>query len=277
MSSALRSTVRRRNPGQRVLLACVLSLATLLGACSSDPKKLSENNDVGKLYEEAREEASAGANERAIKLFERIEGLAAGTLLAQQAQLERAYLHFKQRENAQALATVERFLKLHPTSPAADYAYYLQGLINFNDDLGLFGSLIGTDLAERDQQAARSAYQSFKQLVERYPSSKYAPDARLRINYIINSLAAHEVHVARYYFRRGAYVAAVNRAQQALVDFRGVPAAEEALYLMAASYDKLGLTALRDDTWRVLQTNYPKSAWLAQRSDSAGQAQTATR
>jgi outer membrane protein assembly factor BamD len=268
MSSALRSTVRRRNPGSRVLLACALALTTWLGACGSDPKKLSENNDVGKLYEEAREEASAGANERAIKLFERIEGLAAGTLLAQQAQLERAYLHFKQRESAQALATVERFLKLHPTSPAADYAYYLQGLINFNDDLGLFGGVVGTDLAERDQQAARSAYQSFKQLVERYPSSKYAPDARTRINYIINSLAAHEVHVARYYFRRGAYVAAVNRAQQALVDFRGVPAAEEALFLMASSYDKLGLTTLRDDTWRVLQTNYPRSTWLSQRSDS---------
>ncbi|MGY0193612.1 outer membrane protein assembly factor BamD [Leptothrix sp. BB-4] len=269
MSSALQSTVRRHNPGPRVLLACALTLAALLGACGSDPKKLSENNDVGKLYEEAREEAAAGANERAIKLYERIEGLAAGTLLAQQAELERAYLHFKQRESAQALAAVERFLKLHPTSPAADYAYYLQGLINFNDDLGLFGNLIGTDLSERDQQAARSAYQSFKQLVERYPDSKYTPDARVRINYIINSLAAHEVHVARYYFRRGAYVAAANRAQQALVDFRGVPAAEEALYLMASSYDKLGLTALRDDTWRVLQTSYPKSAWLARREDSA--------
>ncbi|WP_407067970.1 outer membrane protein assembly factor BamD [Leptothrix discophora] len=252
------------------MLAGALVLATLLGACAGDPKKLPENNNVGKLYEEAREEASAGANERAIKLYERIEGLAAGTLLAQQAQLERAHLHYKQREKAQALATVERFLKLHPTSPAADYAYYLQGLINFNDDLGLFGTVVGTDLAERDQQASRAAYQSFKQLVERYPESKYAPDARVRINYIINSLAAHEVHVARYYFRRGAYVAAANRAQQALVDFRGVPAAEEALFIMASSYDKLGLTTLRDDTWRVLQTNYPKSAWLAQRQDTPG-------
>ncbi len=269
MSSALRSTASHRTTGPRVMLACALTLATLLGACSSDPKKLSENNDVGKLYEEAREEAAAGANERAIKLYERIEGLAAGTLLGQQAELERAYLHFKQRENAQALAAVERFLKLHPTSPAADYAYYLQGLINFNDDLGLLGNVVGTDLSERDQQAARSAYQSFRALVDRYPDSPYAPDARVRINYIINSLAAHEVHVARYYYRRGAFVAAVNRAQQALVDFRGVPAAEEALFLMASSYDKLGLTGLRDDTWRVLQTNYPKSAWLAQRQDSA--------
>jgi outer membrane protein assembly factor BamD len=271
MSSALRLTVHRRATAHRVLLAGVLSLAALLGACSSDPKKLSESNDVAKLYEEARDEAAAGGpgNERAIKLYERIEGLAAGTLLAQQAELERAYLHYKQRESAQALAAVERFLKLHPTSPAADYAYYLQGLINFNDDLGLLGNVIGTDLSERDQQASRSAYQSFRQLVDRYPDSKYAPDARVRINYIINSLAAYEVHVARYYYKRGAYIAAANRAQQALVDFRGVPVAEEALFLMASSYDKLGLTALRDDTWRVLQTSYPKSAWLARREDSA--------
>ncbi|MEY8876610.1 MAG: outer membrane protein assembly factor BamD, partial [Leptothrix sp. (in: b-proteobacteria)] len=145
------------------------------------------------------------------------------------------------------------------------YAYYLQGLINFNDDLGLFGSIVKQDLAERDQQAARDAYQSFKQLVERFPESTYARDSRIRINYIINSLAAHEVHVARYYHSRGAYVAAANRAQQALQDFRGVPAAEEALYLMASSYNQLGLTPLRDDAWRVLQKNYPQSRWLSER------------
>ena len=262
MSSALRSTARRRPSGHRVLLACGLSLATLLGACGSDPKKLSENNDVGKLYEEAREEAAAGANDRAIKLYERIEGLAAGTLLAQQAELERAYLHFKQRESAQALAAVERFLKLHPTSPAADYAYYLQGLINFNDDLGLFGRAAGVDLSERDQQASRDAYQSFKQLVEQFPDSKYAEDARVRMDYTVNALADYEVHVARYYLKRGAYVAAANRAQQAVQDFQNVPVTEEALYLMASSYDRLGLVQLRDDTMRVLKKNFPASAWL---------------
>ena len=155
-------------------------------------------------------------------------------MLAQQAQLERAYLLWKTDEQAQALATIERFLKLHPTSPAYDYALYLQGLINFNDNLGFFGSLAAQDLSERDQQASRDAYQSFRQLTERFPQSSYAEDARLRMNYIVNSLAAYEVHVARYYFRRGAYVAAANRAQQAVLEFQQSPAAEEALYIMVA-------------------------------------------
>jgi outer membrane protein assembly factor BamD len=141
-------------------------------------------------------------------------------VLAQQAQLERAYLLWKTAESAQALAVIERFLKLHPTSPAYDYALYLQGLINFNDSLGFLGSLASQDLSERDQQASRDAYQSFRQLTERFPQSSYAEDARLRMNYIVNSLAAYEVHVARYYFRRGAYVAAANRAQAAVTEFR---------------------------------------------------------
>jgi outer membrane protein assembly factor BamD len=257
------SLPRRSIPARLALMAAGTLLALLLGACASTKDK-DANKTVGQLYEEARDEASSGAYERAQKLYEKLEGLAAGTLLAQQAQIEQAYLLFKQRENARALAILERFLRLHPTSPAADYALYLQGLINFNDDLGLFGRWARTDLSERDQQASRDAYQSFKQLVERFPDSKYAPDAQTRMNYIINSLAAYEVHVARYYLKRKAYVAAANRAQLALKDFRGVPATEEALYIMASSYDNLGLTQLRDDALRVLKQNYPNSRWLAQ-------------
>lgn len=244
----------------RAVTGAVLIAALLVG-CASDPQSF-EGKSVSKLYEEAREEAASGTPDRAVKIYERLEGLAAGTLLAQQAQLEQAHLLYKQQEKARALAIVERFLKLHPTSPAADYALYLQGLINFNDDLGLFSSIIKQDLSERDQQASRDAYQSFNQLLDRFPESRYAPDARLRMDYIVNSLAAYEVHVARYYFQRGAYVAAANRAQVAIQDYRGAPAAEEALYLMASSYDRLGLTPLRDDALRVLRTNFPQSAWL---------------
>ena len=127
---------------------------------------------------------------------------------------------WKSGEKAQALSTLERFIKLHPTSAALDYALYLQGLVNFNDNLGLLGNLASQDLSERDQQASRDAYQSFRQLVEQFPQSTYAEDARLRMNYIVNSLAAYEVHVARYYLRRGAYVAAANRAQQAVQEFQ---------------------------------------------------------
>ncbi|MFP5474319.1 MAG: outer membrane protein assembly factor BamD, partial [Gammaproteobacteria bacterium] len=152
----------------------------------------------------------------------------------------------------------------HPASPAIDYALYLKGTINFNDDLGMFAWLTRQDLSERDQKAAKESFESFRELVTRFPDSRYANDARQRMNYIVNSLAQYEVHVARYYYKRGAYLAAINRAQIALADYREVPALEEALYIMVLSYDALGMNDLRDDTKRVLTTNYPQSRYLAQ-------------
>ena len=205
---------------------------------------------------------AAGSYERAIKTLERVEGLAAGSLLAQQALLDMAYLNWRSGERTTALSTVDRFIKLNPSSPALDYALYLRGVINFNDNLGLLGSTFGQDLSERDQRASRDAFQSFKQLVDQFPASRYTPDARQRMAFIVNSLAAYEVHVARYYFRRGAYIAAANRAQQTVSEFQQSPAVEEALYILTQSYDKLELTSLRDDADRVLRKNFPTSAFL---------------
>ncbi|TMH10439.1 MAG: outer membrane protein assembly factor BamD [Betaproteobacteria bacterium] len=245
------------------LVLSMLLASWLASGCGSTGKDETSAWSTEKLYSEAKQEADNGSWERAGKLYERLEGRAAGTLLAQQAQIERAYVLYKSGEKAQALSTLERFIKLHPTSPAVDYALYLQGIINFNDNLGILGSLARQDLAERDQQASRDSYQSFKQLVQQFPQSRYTDDAQLRMNYIVNSLAAYEVHVARYYFRRGAYVAAANRAQQAVQEFQDSPSAEEALFIMARSYDRLGLEQLRDDADRVLRKNYPNSAFLA--------------
>jgi outer membrane protein assembly factor BamD len=249
-----------RRPSALLLTAAT---ALLLVACGSTPKDETAGMSVEKLYLEAREEAASGSWERALKLYERLEGRASGTLLSQQAQVEQAYLLYRTGEKAQALSVIERFMKLHPTSPAFDYALYLQGVINFNDDLGLFGRISKQDLAERDQQASRDAYQSFKQLVDQFPQSKYTPDARERMNYIVNSLAAYEVHVARYYLRRGAYVAAANRAQQTVEEFQKTPSVEEALSILVQSYDRLGLTQLRDDAARVLRQNFPNSRFVA--------------
>ncbi len=215
-----------------------------------------------KLYAEAKDEFSAGAYEKAIKLYEKLEARASGTLLAQQAQIEKAYALYKSDEKAQAHVTLDRFIRLHPYSPAMDYAYYLKGMLDFNDNKGLFGNLTNQDLSERDQKAAKESYASFKQVVTQFPQSKYAADATERMNYIVNSLAAYEVHVARFYYAKGAYMAAVNRAQLAIADFRQVPAQEEALVLMIRSYDKLGLTDLKNDTERVLQKNFPDSPYL---------------
>jgi outer membrane protein assembly factor BamD len=246
-------------PRRSVLVAVSVAAAIGLAACGSAPRDESAQWSPEKLFSEAKSEAAAGNYEAAGKLYERLEGRAAGTVLAEQAQIERAYMLYKTNDKAQALSVIERFIKLHPTSPAIDYAYYLQGLINFNDNLGILGNLAAQDLSERDQQASRDAYQSFKQLVDLFPHSVYAEDARTRMSYIVNSLASYEVHVARYYFRRGAYVAAVNRAQQTIQEFQQSPSTEEALYIMVQSYDRLGLTDLRDDAARVLQKNFPNS------------------
>jgi outer membrane protein assembly factor BamD len=248
------------------LLAGVMaaSLAAGLAGCGTTPGDEFAGMSADKLYADAREEAADGNFEAAIKRYEKVEARASGTLMAQQAQLELAYAYYKTGERAQGLAKIERFVRLHPTSPAMDYALYLQGLINFNDDLGLFGRISKQDISERDQQASRDAYESFKQVSDRYPNSKYAGDARLRMNYIVNSLAAGEVHVARYYFRRGAYLAAANRAQVAVSEFRNSPAVEEALYIMVKSYEQLAMPQLRDDALRVLQKNFPNSSYLNQ-------------
>lgn len=246
-----------RTAAIRVLaLACALAAA---GCSSNKTEALNPNASAERLYSDAKAEMNAGNWEQAIKTLERVEGRGAGTLLAQQALLDTAYAQWRSGERAQALASVERFIKLNPSSPALDYALYLRGVINFNDDIGVMGTLAGQDLSERDQKASRDAHQAFKQLVEQFPDSQYAADARIRMDYIVNSLASYEVHVARYYFLRGAYVAAVNRAQQAVVDFQGAPATEEALFIMVQGYDRLGLDTLRDDADRVFQKSFPNS------------------
>jgi outer membrane protein assembly factor BamD len=254
----------------RSTAACLLVLGLVISGCSSDkpPPPAAPSQQAGasalppgveQLYADAKADMASGAWDAAIKTLERVEGRAAGTILAQQAQLDLAYAYWRSGERAQASAAIERFIKLNPSSPALDYALYLRGVINFNDDIGVMGSLAGQDLAERDSRASRDSYQAFKQLVTQFPQSPYAEDARLRMDYILNTLAEYELHVARYYFRRGAYVAAVNRAQQAVVDFEGAPATEEALYIMVQGYDRLGLETLRDDANRVFVKNFPNS------------------
>lgn len=243
-------------------LISALLAAGLLAACSSTPEDKTAGWSTDKIYSEARDELNGGSYDKAVPLLEKLEGRAAGTPLAQQAQLEKAYAQYKGGEKAQAIATLDRFMKLHPASPAYDYALYLKGLVNFNDNLGLFSWLSRQDLSERDQKAAKDSFESFRELVTRFPESRYTPDARQRMTYIVNALAQYEVHVARYYYERGAYVAAVGRAQQAIADYQNVPATEEALYILIRSYDALGMAQLRDDAQRVMNASYPDSSYL---------------
>jgi outer membrane protein assembly factor BamD len=242
--------------------AAALAGALLIAGCGTTKEDPLSTMAVEKLYADAKDDIGAGSYERAIKSLERVEGRAAGTLLAQQATLDLAYVRYKTGERAESLATLDRFIKLNPSSPALDYALYLRGVVNFNDNLGILGRFTNQELSERDQQASRDAYQSFKQLVDQFPQSKYSAEARVRMDYIVNALSAYEIHVARYYFRRGAFVAAANRAQQAIKEYPQTPATEEALYLLVQSYDRLELPQLRDDASRVLKQNFPDSRYV---------------
>ena len=243
-----------------VLMAFALGMSGCGSTAKDDPNSQAA---LDKLYADAKDDLNSGSYDRAIKSLEKIEGRAAGTTMGQQATLDLAWAYYRTAERAQAITTLDRFIKLNPSSPALDYALYMKGIVNFNEDLGLFGRLANQDVAERDQQASREALLAFRQLVEQFPDSKYAAEATTRINFITNTLAAYEIHVARYYFNRKAYVAAANRAQAAVAEFQYAPGIEEALFIMSESYDKLGLTQLRDDARRVLDKNFPDSAYAS--------------
>ena len=250
---------------RRILTVFIALAVGLLAGCGIfSGKEVDETRGwtAQKLYAEARQELSDRNWENAIKHYERIESRYPFGRFAQQAQIEVAYAHWKNEDIASALASIDRFVKLHPNHPSADYMYYLRGLINFNDDLGLMGFFSGQDLSERDPKAAAEAFSAFKELVTRFPQSKYAPDAIQRMNYLVNALASHELHVARYYMKRKAYVAAANRTQYALKTYPGAPANEEGLVIMVKAYDAMGMVALRDDAERVMKNNFPDSVYL---------------
>jgi outer membrane protein assembly factor BamD len=247
----------------RSLASVAFALALLVSGCSMLPDQIDETAGwtPNKLYTEAKTAIAEGAFEKGIKYFEKLESRYPYGRYAQQAQLEVAYAYYRQNEPASAIAACDRFIRLHPTHPSVDYAYYLKGLVNFNEDLGLLGHVSNQDLTERDPKAARESFDAFKELVTRFPESKYAPDAAARMKYLVNALAAHEVHVARYYIKRGAFVAAANRAQFAVKTYPDAPANEEALFIMVKAYDALGLNDLRDDSERVMKKNFPNSEY----------------
>lgn len=253
---------------QRVLRVWVLAmLLAALGGCglfSGEKHDEFAGWSAEKLYAEAKDEMAAGSWTRAVKLLEQIEARYPFGLLAQQAQLDIAYCYWKDSEPAQALAAADRFIKLHPAHPAVDYMYYLKGLINFNDTAFFLAELSRQDLSERDPKAARESFDAFRELVTRFPDSRYTPDAISRMKYLVNSLASSEVHIARYYYKRGAYLAAANRAQAAVRSYQEAPAIEEALYIMVKAYEAMGDKALRDDAERVLRKNFPNSRYLAE-------------
>jgi outer membrane protein assembly factor BamD len=246
------------------LLALALSVLMLAGCAGlEDPTR-----DWGpeRFYQEAKDKMADSDWEGAIKLFEQLESRYPYGRYAEQAQLEIAYAYYKFDEPALAIAAAERFLRLHPTHPHADYALYLKGLVNFSGERTFINMLFGAkeDPMAHDPKALREAYNTFREVVERYPNSRYAEDSRARMNYLYDAGARYETYIARFYFERGAYIAAVNRCKNALENYPRTPAIEDALGLQAMSYKMLGLTPLLDDTLRVLRLNFPQSRYFAE-------------
>ncbi len=239
------------------LLFC--TAISLLTACSSDPKDETDGWSQNKLFSEAKQRLDDGDFANCVKYFEKLESRYPFGPFAQQAQINIAYCYWKNGENDLGVVAIDRFIKLHPGNDSIDYAYYLKGMITFNSNLGFFANLTGQDLSERDPKAAKDAFEAFKILTTRFPNSKYSPDALDRMRYIVNSLAESEVNAARFYFRKGAYLATINRAQQAIKDYDRAPAIEEAMYLMVKSYDALGMKDLSADALRVFKLNFPDS------------------
>jgi outer membrane protein assembly factor BamD len=236
----------------------LLITLTACGLLPSEEKTDANTATVEKLYADAKDELDGHNYEKAVTAFETLQSHYPYGRYAQQAQLEIAYAYFKQQEPESALAAADRFIKQYPNNEHVDYAYYLKGLVNFNEDLGLLGGVVKHDLSDRDPKASRESFDSFRELVTRFPDSQYAYDSRLRMQYLVDTLSRYEIHVADFYLRRGAYVAALNRAKDVLVEYPRTQATHDALQIMVQAYDAMGMNNLRDDARRVLNANASK-------------------
>ena len=246
----------------RSLLAAAIFAAALGGCGTLQEADETAGWSAQRMYDEAKDAEASRNWSRAIKILEKLEARYPYGRYAQQAQLEVAYCHYKDGERALAIGAADRFIKLYPNHPSVDYAWYLKGLTNFNELQGVLTWLTTPDMSDRDPKASRDAFLAFKEVVTRFPESRYAEDSQARLRFLVNMLAGNEVHVARYYMKRGAYVAAANRAQYAIQHYPQALAVEDAMGLLWQAYDRLGITDLRDATGRVLEKNFPKSDYL---------------
>lgn len=234
----------------------VFLLTFLLTGCSFFEEK---DETLGwsqqKLFVEATDNLQSGDYAKAARYYEILESRYPFGKYAHQAQLNVAYAYYRDGEHESAMAAAERFIKLHPGHPASAYAYYLRGLVNFNRGLGFFDRFIPTDTSQRDPGSAIDAYKDFSEVVRQFPESEYAEDATKRMLHLRNNLARHEIHVAQYYLKRGAFVAAANRAEYVIRNFQRTPAMRDALEVQITAYNQLGMDDLAADAQRVLAAN----------------------
>ncbi|WP_109014382.1 outer membrane protein assembly factor BamD [Novimethylophilus kurashikiensis] len=251
---------------KRHFALALLSLFVLLSsgcAIFGDPTEVDETKgwNVQRIYQAGEDAMRDRDYDKAIKYFQIIESRYPHGRYAMQSQLEVAYAYYKKQDPVAATAAADRFIKLHPHHPNVDYAYYLKGLAVFNER-GVVEKITEQQISDRDPKALRDSFLAFKELVNKFPNSKYIKDATQRMTYLVNTLADHELHVAHYYMKRQAYLAAVNRCKYVLTEYPDSPSQEEALIVMISAYDLMGLDDYKQDAMRVLKTNYPNSRFV---------------
>ncbi|TVP89932.1 MAG: outer membrane protein assembly factor BamD [Pseudomonadaceae bacterium] len=236
----------------------LIALMALLAACASNRGVIDESLSESELYQQAQQDLESRNYTNAIEKLRALESRYPFGRYAQQAQLELIYAYYQNLEPEAARSSADRFIRLHPQHPNADYAYYIRGLSSFTRDQGVFERFLPLDMTRRDPGAARDSFNEFAQLVSRYPDSIYAPDARLRMVYLRNLLASYDAHVGHFYLKRGAYVAAANRGRYIVENFQQTPSVPDGLALMVEAYQRLALDDLADAALLTLQDNYPE-------------------
>jgi len=240
-------------------------LALFMQACAifGNPTELDDTKgwQAERIYQVGEENMQNKDYDKAIGYFQKLESRFPHGVYATQAQLEIAYAYYKKSDPVSSVAAADRFIKLHPNHPNVDYAYYLKGLSSFNER-GIIEKATAQEISDRDPKALKLSFAAFKELTERYPKSRYYKDATQRMVYLVNTLAQHEMHVARYYMKRQAYLAALNRAKYVLEYYPNSNSVEEALVVSISAYDYMDLTDLKEDTMRILKTNYPQNLMI---------------
>ncbi len=239
--------------------AAALLAALLLAACATNDEPRTAIQDLQEGYDIAKEAALRGNHRRAIQIYELIQARYPFSELAKQVQLELMYSYYKSAQNELAVEAADTFMRENPIDERVDYALYIKSLAYFEGEPGLLERVFRKDINTRPPKDAQLAYSTLRRLIERYPASEYAPDARQRIVYLKNRLCAYENSVADYYLRRGAYVAALNRAKSALEEYNGADTNQQSLEIMVAAYEQLGMTEMAADTRQVLAANFPGS------------------
>lgn len=248
------------------LLTITALFSVLLTACSStvDPATAYPGETAQQIFTHGEEELRDRSYSNAIKRFEALDVQYPYERNTETAQLHIIYAYYMTSDYASAEAAADRFVRAHPTSPHADYAYYMRGLANYFQNMGVFEKLFAVDLATRDLTQVKKSYADFAQVVQMYPHSYYAPAAHQYMIYLRNMLANHELEVAQYYLDRKAYVAAADRANLVVRHYQGAPAVPQALVIMVKSYRALQLTKNENDAMQVLQYNFPGSMYVKQ-------------